>query len=198
MSLQTYATKDGSFPVQGNGSGTGWNYYYGKFATNPAGPWEVNIGNQELNGTYDMMGNVWQWTETPASFPYAVGTPRWLRGGSFYFDSVRLQSSFHSGNFPTTVMSDIGFRVASVFEPSTLALLGMGGIGLIVWAWRRGKANRILVCLIALLASTAGLAQAVTIDLVPVGNINNVADSSTSYGAVDHAYTIGKYEVTAG
>ena len=35
----------------------------------------------------------------------------------------------------------------------------------------------------------------VTMDWVTIGNINNAADT-TSYGAVDHAYKIGKYEVT--
>jgi len=35
----------------------------------------------------------------------------------------------------------------------------------------------------------------VTMDWVTIGNVNNAADT-TSYGAVDHAYKIGKYEVT--
>jgi len=38
---------------------------------------------------------------------------------------------------------------------------------------------------------------AVTIDVVPVGNTGNTADS-TGYGAVDYGYNIGTYEVTAG
>jgi formylglycine-generating enzyme len=36
----------------------------------------------------------------------------------------------------------------------------------------------------------------VTMDWVTIGNINNAADPLTGYGAVDHAYRIGKYEVT--
>jgi formylglycine-generating enzyme len=52
--------------------------------------------------------------------------------------------------------------------------------------------------LAAAMVLTAGIAQAVTIDLVPVGDINNAADTVTGYGSVDHAYAIGKYEVTAG
>jgi formylglycine-generating enzyme required for sulfatase activity len=43
----------------------------------------------------------------------------------------------------------------------------------------------------------AVVAQAVTIDLVPVGNPGNAADD-TGYGAVGYNYQIGKYEVTAG
>ena len=33
-------------------------------------------------------------------------------------------------------------------------------------------------------------------EYVRVGNPNNAADPTTSYGAVDHSYWIGKYEVT--
>ncbi len=36
-----------------------------------------------------------------------------------------------------------------------------------------------------------------SLETVPVGNVNNAADS-TGYGSVDYAYNIGKYEVTAG
>jgi sulfatase modifying factor 1 len=36
----------------------------------------------------------------------------------------------------------------------------------------------------------------VTMDWVSIGNINNLADPLTGYGSVDHAYRIGKYEVT--
>ena len=46
----------------------------------------------------------------------------------------------------------------------------------------------------ALLASTA---QAVTIEIVPVGNPGNANDPETGYGSVADPYRIGKYEVTA-
>ena len=43
-------------------------------------------------------------------------------------------------------------------------------------------------------------AQAVTIDTVPVGNLGNTGDVQLAgtFGAVDYAYNIGTYEVTAG
>ena len=49
-----------------------------------------------------------------------------------------------------------------------------------------------VVCLL-----TTGMANAVVMETVPVGNINNAADS-TGYGSVGYTYNIGKYEVTAG
>ncbi|HLA85119.1 MAG TPA: SUMF1/EgtB/PvdO family nonheme iron enzyme [Thermoguttaceae bacterium] len=58
----------------------------------------------------------------------------------------------------------------------------------------RGKLNRsLLLAAVVVLAATA--AQAVTIDLVPVGNPGNAADN-TGHGAVGEVYQIGKYEVT--
>jgi len=45
----------------------------------------------------------------------------------------------------------------------------------------------------------AGMASAgITIETVPVGDVNNAADTTYGYGRVDYAYNIGKYEVTAG
>ncbi|MGI9176889.1 MAG: hypothetical protein ACR2IT_03420, partial [Pirellulales bacterium] len=40
-------------------------------------------------------------------------------------------------------------------------------------------------------------ARAVTIDMVPIGNAGNAADTTT-YGAVAYDYQIGKYDVTIG
>ena len=53
----------------------------------------------------------------------------------------------------------------------------------------------------AALALSAGVAQAVTIDLVTVGNPGNEPDTryeTPGYGAVDYVYQIGQFEVTAG
>jgi formylglycine-generating enzyme len=51
------------------------------------------------------------------------------------------------------------------------------------------------VLLAAALVAPAVTAQAVTIDMVTVGNAGNAADTTTN-GAVDYEYQIGKYEVT--
>jgi sulfatase modifying factor 1 len=57
------------------------------------------------------------------------------------------------------------------------------------------------VVLIAAMVASAASALAVTIQTVPVGNPGNAPDPRNnilSVGSVDHAYQIGKYEVTAG
>jgi formylglycine-generating enzyme required for sulfatase activity len=142
-SLQTYATKPGDTLFQGNGSGTGWNYRNDSgFAINPYGPWAVINGSQELNGTYNMMGNVHQWMESPNSdATYGASSWRGVRGGSFIDYTHTLDSSSRgNGAYPTYEFYSYGFRVASVIpEPSTFVLLGMGAMGLFVWAGRRSR-----------------------------------------------------------
>ncbi len=133
-SLQTYATKPGDTLRQGDGtSGTGWNYYTNAYATDPIGPWNVGSGSEELNGTFDMMGNVWEWMESPYfSGNYGTGSYRGLRGGSFTNYGNTLASSGRMNNSPDNEGFNVGFRVASeVPEPSSVVLLSLGGLALI-------------------------------------------------------------------
>ena len=44
--------------------------------------------------------------------------------------------------------------------------------------------------------STAAHAGTVAIDLVPVGDVGNVADPITGYGSIGYSYSMGKYDVT--
>ncbi len=129
-SLQTYATKPGDTLHQGDGaSGTGWNYYDDGYATDPYGPWDVGNGSEELNGTFDMMGNVSEWMENPQSdTSYGTDSLRVMRGGRFTHD-WGLASTFRGSANPGWESSAHGFRVASeVPEPSSLALLLLGGM----------------------------------------------------------------------
>jgi len=132
--LQTHATKPGEALTQGDGtSGVGWNYYDNGYATDPSGPWDVGSGSEELNGTFDMMGNVWEWMESPYSdTSYGTGSIRGLRGGSFDNYVSSLASSLRGYYDPGIELYAFGFRVASeVPEPCSLALLSLGGLALI-------------------------------------------------------------------
>jgi formylglycine-generating enzyme required for sulfatase activity len=135
-SLQTYATQPGETLHQGDGvSGTGWNYWDGDYATDPSGRWDVGSGSEELNGTFDMMGNVFEWMESPyTSGNYGGGSCRGLRGGDYDFDVVfdYLASSYRYGGYPHYEHYAFGFRVASdVPEPMSVTLLALGGVALL-------------------------------------------------------------------
>ena len=75
-------------------------------------------------GTFDMGGNVWEWNEA------LIGSGRGFRGGDYYGDHYGLSSSYRTYHNPVDESSYIGFRVASVPEPCSLVLLGLGGLTL--------------------------------------------------------------------
>jgi len=124
-SLQTYSNASaGDLVSSGSPDPTKWN-------CRSSEPWNATSGVKELNGTYNMMGNVFEWMESPYySGDYLSGSARCLRGGSndsagFYLSSkTRNFSSAHYENFGT----GLGFRVASVPEPCSLVLLFLGGL----------------------------------------------------------------------
>ena len=81
-------------------------------------PWDIGTGTEEQNGTFDMMGNVWEWNET------LNGSYRGLRGGAFDYGSAQLVSSYRH-SYPGEDDNGIGFRVASVPEPAALFLISL-------------------------------------------------------------------------
>ncbi len=58
----------------------------------------------------------------------------------------------------------------------------------------------VLIVCVAMVAALSSVVMAVDIETVPVGNVGNAGDVQLqgTFGAVDYAYNIGKYEVTAG
>jgi autotransporter-associated beta strand protein len=90
----------------------------GAFAASP-GPY----------GTYDMGGDVWQWNEADIG-----SNARGLRNGDSHLDSDHLASYYRSYNSPPADgWSTVGFRVASVPEPSSIAMLLAIAAGMLIW-----------------------------------------------------------------
>jgi sulfatase modifying factor 1 len=110
-----YANGQSTIPSADNG----WNYTGGAYSS----PWNVGTGTLEQNGTKDMMGNVWEWNETLIS-----SSSRGLCGGSYGYAGYNLASSYRSRSGPGNELNSFGFRVASIPEPCTLLLLGLGGL----------------------------------------------------------------------
>ncbi len=134
-SLQFYATPDNSVPVAGFDT----NYDLGVVQ-----PWGGGSGSEELKGTFDMMGNVSEWMESPGSDPaYGVGSNRGRRGGAFGSQaSFNLASPSRYITDPIFENHSIGFRVASeVPEPSSLSLLAFGGLMLRRRGQRTGRSR---------------------------------------------------------
>jgi hypothetical protein len=72
-------------------------------------------------------GSVWEWHEQ-----IKAGTNRGLRGGAWSRDPVFLAASLSSYSTPSGESAIVGFRVASIPEPSTglLVLAGLGSLAL--------------------------------------------------------------------
>jgi formylglycine-generating enzyme required for sulfatase activity len=100
----------------------------GAFAASP-GPY----------GTYDMGGDLSQWTEGE----FLNATYRGWRGGVWYEGSQYVASTDELVDPPTGNPyggSYGGFRVAEVPEPSSITLVVCGGLCLLALAWRRHRA----------------------------------------------------------
>ena len=80
-------------------------------------------GDPSYYGTFDQGGNVWEWNDAVVN-----DTRRAMRGGSWTGTQSFLSSSFRSYDAPTTESNGLGFRVASVPEPTSvvLAIFGSG------------------------------------------------------------------------
>lgn len=110
----TYANGTDTAPVAG--VDTNYDHAIGQ-------PWDFGDGTQEQNGTFNMMGNVYEWNET------LIGSYRGIRGGSYSSSDSMLWSSYRlSIGYPYYELFSLGFRVASVPEPCSLVLLGLGGL----------------------------------------------------------------------
>lgn len=123
--LQTYATYGDSLPTEDVDTNYDLTYEY------MAKPWDVGSGTKEINGTYDMMGNVWEWMESPyLTDDYRFDSDRVIRGGGCFSGETVLKSSHRGGNVPYNENNPRGFRVASVPEPTSLVLISLGGLAL--------------------------------------------------------------------
>lgn len=129
-----YATGSNSIPSAVASGTTAGTAVYGS-ATNP--PAAVNnAGGLSTYGTMGQNGNVWEWNESALDGSNDSSSEgRTYRGGFLVSPESNLRSSLRVGNFPSYSVNGLGFRVASVPEPSSTVL--MIGSGLFFLARRR-------------------------------------------------------------
>jgi formylglycine-generating enzyme required for sulfatase activity len=89
----------------------------------------TNAGDLSPYGTMGQGGNVWEWNESAfAGTNSSSSEDRAIRGGFWGTTESYLRSSLRDDFFvPTFEDSYVGFRVASVPEPSTAVLVLMAG-----------------------------------------------------------------------
>lgn len=99
------------------------------------GPADITqAGGLSAYGIMGLGGNVLEWQETQEDLVNDSGSSRrFLRGGFWGDGSVgNLSASSRSFLSPTNGFNTMGFRVASVPEPSTLLLGALGAIGVLL------------------------------------------------------------------
>jgi len=131
-----------NYPTQNNSdpsnvlSATGTNNanYDGATLTDPVG-WLTPVGAFAASpgpyATFDMGGDVYQWTETASLVPYNTG--RYFVGGSYGSTVTTLYIGGGGSPPPTTSGANLGFRVASVPEPGAAAILFFASLLALIW-----------------------------------------------------------------
>lgn len=110
------------------GNGADWNTLDGNVTSvGGAGPL-----SDSYYGTYDQSGNVYEWNDS------LISGNRGFRSGSFQEVSHRMRAYLRGTQPFTSAGQNIGFRLATVPEPSSY-LLALLSCGLICWWKRRTK-----------------------------------------------------------
>ncbi len=120
-SYSTYANGTSTIPTQGADAN-----YDGTAA------WAVESGAVEQNGTKNMMGNVWEWTESAydGTLNLPVAEDIAFRGGAYNNLGTLLSSASRAQDAYSLEHQSVGMRVVAVPEPGTISLMSLSTVGL--------------------------------------------------------------------
>ena len=133
-----FATGSDTFPTPVASGTTAGTAVYGQ--TLATGPADITLaGGLSPYGTMGQGGNVREWEETELDLVNnSAGSPRDLRGGWWLdINYVDLGVSIRNSSDPTNGHYYVGFRVASVPEPTTITMLlyGLASLALLRRRW---------------------------------------------------------------
>ena len=132
-----YATGSNSIPTAVASGTTAGTAVYNRVAGSPAAV--NNAGGLSAYGTMGQNGNVLEWSESAYDgINNSSSEARAFRGGDWYYTEDDLRSSSRFNVSPSYSIDYIGFRVASVPEPTSTVL--MCSAGLLALARRRRRA----------------------------------------------------------
>ncbi|TWT87126.1 Formylglycine-generating sulfatase enzyme [Pseudobythopirellula maris] len=127
-SVPTIATADSVGDISNPGVGVAnydevavWNGQNGNVTTVGS----AGLASASPYGTFDQNGNVWELNEAFISSSF-----RGLRGGSWVSNSGNLRADFGGEINPSSEGIHVGFRVATVPEPSSLLMGALAAVGL--------------------------------------------------------------------
>ena len=110
-----------------NGYDAGYAVYTGGNALTPVGAY---TSSDSYYGTFDQGGNVWEWNDA------VIISSRGVRGGTWYYVENDLLASVRTSGAPSGENEYIGFRIATVPEPTvSVSLMLAGGL----WLARRKR-----------------------------------------------------------
>jgi formylglycine-generating enzyme required for sulfatase activity len=143
----TYATQSNTAPgnIIGNGANEA-NYYAGNgYSVTQSGSTNYSqnyltavgsfTGSASYYGTYDQSGDVYNWCDTLYNSEYVMRGGSWQDGSS-----LSLWSDAQYSNPPFVGGDSVGFRLASIPEPSSVMLMLAGVFGMV---WMRGKSFKL-------------------------------------------------------
>jgi len=113
-------------------TGNSANFFNGGYTTGISFYSMTDVGAYALTdnsyGTFDQGGNAWEWNEAVISSSF-----RGIRGGGWNFFNSGLHAvNRNYANVPAFGNSGIGFRVASIPEPSSMLLGALASVGLLM------------------------------------------------------------------
>lgn len=142
-SVTANSTGDGSAGNTGNSANynklTDWNGQDGNVTT------VGTNGGASYYGTFDMSGNANEWNDLNGSTPL---DKRGWRGGDYLIGQEWMSSSKRNDPGPALGAGNVGFRIARLYtpsggevpEPTSMAIFGLGALGLAYRARRKSKA----------------------------------------------------------